>query len=147
MKNINTKCIITMLVLIATLTNNASLQASGSAPIVVIVSNSSPITSINGRQLRRLFLGKSIKLPNGSRATLATYDPAKTEFNKVALKRTNAQVNSAWSRLKFSGRTLEPKIFDDPQGMIDFIAQTPNSIGYINKAELRGNVRAIYSLE
>jgi len=112
------------------------LQAADSAPITVIVSNDSSVTNISDRQLRRLFLGKSIKLPNGTRAVLATYTPAMSRFNKQALKRTNAQVRSAWSRLKFSGRTLEPKIFDNPFQLMDFIAITPNAIGYVSSNQL-----------
>jgi len=111
-------------------------QASDSDTIVVIVGEKSPINSISDRQVRRLFLGKSIKLPNGSRAALATYDPVATVFNDQALKRTDAQVNAAWSRLKFSGRSLEPKIFNDPKQLVNYIAKQPNAIGYIAKANV-----------
>lgn len=114
------------------LTSPAVLSDNGR--LVVVVSQSSNLESITVRQVRRLFLGKSIKLPNGSRAKLATFEPARTLFNEKALRRTNAQVDAAWSRLKFSGRALEPQEFSDPQRLGDYLDSTPNAIGYLTTA-------------
>jgi len=146
--NITIKFVVTAVIITCFLASGSiRLHAADSAPITVIVSSDSSVTNISDRQLRRLFLGKSIKLPNGNRAVLATYTPAMSRFNKQALKRTNAQVSSAWSRLKFSGRTLEPKIFDNPAQLMDFIASTPNAIGYISSNQLSNRVRAIHSID
>ena len=119
-------------------------QTSGSSSaLVVVVNRDSSIQTISPSQARRLFLGKSIKLPNGLRAKLATLEPLQTQFNQQALKRTDAQVDAAWSRLKFSGRAREPKAFTSAEALIQFIASSPNAIGYVSAADLTDQVREV----
>lgn len=114
--------------------------------IAILVSHNSTLSNISEREIRRLFLGKSIKLPNGSRAALAIYEPLRTEFNTQALKRSDAQVSAAWSRLKFSGRNREPLTFSDPAALLDFVATTPNAIAYGLSEYERDDIRQILTI-
>ena len=114
--------------------------------IAILVSQNSTLSKISEREIRRLFLGKSIKLPNGSRAALAIYEPLRTEFNTQALKRSDAQVSAAWSRLKFSGRNREPLKFSNPTALLDFVATTPNAIAYGLSEHKRDDIRQILTI-
>ena len=53
--------------------------------LVVIAHPDLAMSSIDGEGIRRLFLGKSRKLPNGARAELASYGPASSFFNERVL--------------------------------------------------------------
>jgi len=114
--------------------------------LVVIVNEQTSVNSISERQLRKLFLGKSLKLPNGSRAVLGTYEPLRNVFNKKALGRSSAQVDAAWSRLKFSGRAQQPQVFNRPEEVMTFVATTPNAIAYMPKTTMPKGVRPILQL-
>ena len=120
--------------------------AAQTGEIAIFVNPNSSVSNISEREIRRLFLGKSIKLPNGSRAALAIYEPLETEFNTHALKRSNAQVSAAWSRLKFSGRAREPATFSDPAALLDFVATTPNAIAYGLPESARDDIRQILTI-
>jgi len=111
--------------------------------LMIIVNDSTEIESISQRQLRKLFLGKSLKLPNGSRAVLGTYKPLRNVFNKKALGRSSAQVDAAWSRLKFSGRAKQPQAFESPEDVVAFVQATPNAIAYLPDGTLTTGVRSV----
>lgn len=109
--------------------SNAS--ASTDSELVVIVNTDTLVDSISASALRKLFLGKSRKLPNGARAVLAGHSKSTTHFNQQALRRSDSAVIAAWSRLKFSGRSKPPRDFDDLDALVDFVINTPNSIAYL----------------
>jgi len=133
--------------LAASTVSMVSTTAIGSSGQILIIANQqASFNEITERQLRKLYLGKSLKLPNGSRAILGIYNPLKNEFNKRALRRTTAQVDAAWSRLKFSGRAKQPKEFQTPDQVIKFVKKTPNAIAFIPDGTTESDVRTIMRL-
>ena len=100
-------------------------------PLIVVVNLNSTIESVTDRELRKLFMGKSRKLSNGSRAVLASFGPASSAFNRAALARSDSDVTAAWARLKFSGKTKPPREFSSPDELLAFVANTPNAIAYL----------------
>ena len=146
MNVIKLKLVLIAVLISATLLSGNNSMGSNTGDIAIIVGRDSPLNTISEREVRRLFLGKSIKLPNGSRATLAIYEPLKTEFNTQALRRTDAQVSAAWSRLKFSGRNHEPEKFSDLGALLDFVAATPNAVAYGVSINDRQDVKQILTI-
>ena len=114
--------------------------------LLVIVNADSAVTRMSAREVRKLFLGKGRRLPDGSRAVLARFEPADTRFNERALGRSDAQVSAAWSRLKFSGRVRAPHTFDSAAELARFVATTPNAIAYLSIAELPAGVRSVFAV-
>lgn len=100
--------------------------------LIVIVNPASKFELMSAREIRSLFLGKSRQLPDGSRAVLAAYEPVESDFYRQALNRSTAQVDAAWSRLRFSGRTMPPKAFNNTKDLIAFVANTPNAIAFVS---------------
>ena len=124
----------------------ALLPSTGTAAgeLLVVVNADSAVTRMSEREVRKLFLGKSHRLPDGSRAVLARFEPADTLFNERALQRSDAQVTAAWSRLRFSGRVRAPHAFDSADELTRFVASTPNAIAYLAAAELPTGVRSVF---
>ena len=124
----------------------ANAANAAAAELLVVVNATSGVTSMSAREVRKLFLGKSRKLPDGSRAVLARFEPLNTSFNEHALERSDAQVTAAWSRLKFSGRVRAPHAFDSADELLRFLEETPNAIAYLPATELTDEVRPVFTL-
>ena len=114
--------------------------------LVVIAHPDLAMSSIDGEGIRRLFLGKSRKLPNGARAELASYGPASSFFNERVLAMSDVRVATIWSRLRFSGRTPPPEVFDSVDEVVEFVAATPNAIAYVPTNAPRDGVRVFYGV-
>ena len=114
--------------------------------LVVVINGDLRLPSIDGPEIRRLFLGESRRLPNGARAALASYAPARSFFNERALGLSDARVATIWSRLQFAGRLPPPKVFDTAAEVVAFVASTPNAIAYLPADAPRDGVRVIYTM-
>lgn len=114
--------------------------------LVIIVNDELDIPSIDDRELRRLFLGERRTLPDGQRAALASYGPESSFFNERLLGLSDAEVAGVWSRLRFSGRSPVPRTFDDAASLVDFVARTPNAIGYVPAGAPREGTRVMTNL-
>ena len=128
---------------------DATVGADATVPdtgLVVIAHPDLLMRSIDGEEIRRLFLGRSRRLPNGARAELASYAPAGAFFNERVLSSSDSQVATAWSRLRFSGRTPPPRVFDVAADVVAFVASTPNAIAYVPANVPREGVRVFYNV-
>jgi len=111
--------------------------------LVIVMNQNIDMPSIDDAELRRLFLGKSRRLPNGARAALAAYGPDSSFFNSRILGRSDAEVSAAWSRLRFSGRTPPPRIFDNPQAVAQYVRNTSNALAYMPASADHSGLRVI----
>ena len=132
--------------LLLTVATASAAIDTAAAELLVVVNGDSEVTRMSTREVRKLFLGKSRRLPDGSRAVLARFEPLSTPFNEHALRRSDAQVTAAWSRLKFSGRVRAPHAFDSAEELLRFLAATPNAIAYLPAVDLPDGVRSVFAL-
>ena len=130
-----------MLPLAAALLLSCSAQAS-----VVLVGNPSA-TALNKTQASKLFLGKMKKLPWGGKPMLVelqTGAPLRVEFHQKVTGKSEAQLQSYWSRLVFTGKASAPVQMADSAQVKQRIASHANAIGYIDEADLDGSVKLLY---
>lgn len=135
-----------MLVVIPNSFHSKPVVASNGA-IAVIVNERNATQNMTAREVRKLFLGKSRKLPDGTRAILVSLQSLQTTFNRATLGKNNAQVKSAWARLQFTGRALPPREFTNASDVVNFVASNTDAIGYVPMAALTQGVREVYVLE
>jgi len=114
--------------------------------LLVVMNRNINIQSIDDLELRRLFLGKSRRLPNGARAALASFGPETTFFNERLLGLSDAEVATIWSRLRFSGRTPPPRTFDTAEEVLAFVESRANALAYIPSCIASDSVRVFSSL-
>ncbi len=123
-------------------------DADASEAVVQVVAHASAgFGSLSAREVRKLFMGKSRRLPDGSRAVLAGHESSASSFNAIALGRSDAEVGAAWARLRFAGRTRPPREFDSVAELIAFVAATPNAVAWLPAALVPGaleGVRTVY---
>ncbi|MBX2836833.1 MAG: hypothetical protein KTR35_08255 [Gammaproteobacteria bacterium] len=130
---------------IALISGMSSTQAFANEELglLVIMNKDIDMPSINDEELRRLFLGKSRRLPNGARAALAAYAPESSFFNSRVLGRSDAEVSAIWSRLRFSGRTPPPRIYETADAVLAYVRATANALAYIPASAGFNGVRVI----
>ena len=110
----------------------------------IVVNTSVPKTPYTLADTRAVFMMHQRFWPNGERIkvfVLADSDPLHKDFVKTNLKMYPHQLRRVWDRMSFSGTGIAPTLLYSEQEMIDKIANTPNSIGYIHNRAAHENIR------
>ena len=110
---------------------------------VVLVGHPGIGGTITTAQASDLYLGKSNKLPNGNMAAvyeLENGNPLRVEFHNKVTGKSEAQLQSYWSRLVFTGKANPPPQLANPALLKSTIASTPNAIGYLDEADVDASV-------
>lgn len=124
------------------------LSVPAHAEIAIIV-NASNTQEINLDTVMRIYLGQSTKFPSGDAAEpLAMPDGSKVrgELNLSLLQAAPASVKSAWARQQFTGSLKPLTTYNTEEAVLRAVAATPNAIGYVDAARVRGNVRVALKL-
>lgn len=86
-----------------------------------------------------------MKCPNSCVGTawIRQRDLNSYDFSKKILGVYPHQLRLAWDRAVFSGTGQAPNEVDDETEMLEAIASTPGSIGYIQQSSLNDQVRVL----
>lgn len=115
---------------------------------VVVIGHPSGPDALSKSQVSKLYLGKSKKLPNGSKATVLEQAKGATvrdDFHGVITGKTDAQLQAYWSRLVFTGKGKPPKSLGSSASVKSSVAANINAIGYIDEADLDGSVKVVFT--
>lgn len=128
----------------------ASLLLSGAsrAEIIVVASNRSGPIELTREQAEKLYLGRSVTLGDGTPISLVDL-PNGTLRDDFYLKLTGknpAQIQAYWSHLVFTGRALPPREAASVAEARQWLGNTPNLIGYLDRADLTSNMRILMHL-
>ena len=133
--------------IIAILANLFSLTAV--AQVVVIVSPSTAITTLDADTISRIYLSKENMLPNGSVVEPLDQKKGSVErvtFYDVVVKKSENQLNAYWARLTFTGKGEPPEIVDNGNEVKKRVASNPKFIGYIDSAMVDSTVKVVFTL-
>lgn len=125
------------------------LSPSLYAEIIVVVGIKSPLVTLSKNQVKDIFLGRLIALPNGSSAIPVDQpenNPLREEFYTKVTHQTAAQVKSHWAKLYFTGRGQPPKEAVNSHEIKRLLNAIPASIAYIERAALDGTVKVIFTM-
>lgn len=123
---------------------DSELQAKDFA---VVVSAKSPVKKLSKRQVKRLYLGRSKKLPGAGKAVVIDYsqgNPWRASFYKDVIGKYGSKLESYWSKLKFTGRGQPPSQFSSVEEVIKTLESNPNAISYLPKSEVTANLKVLY---
>lgn len=113
---------------------------------IVIVNPTVQQTSLPLETLRAIFAMRQRTLPDGQAVhvfVLPDDHPVHEDFSKKILGVYPHQLRLAWDRAVFSGTGQAPNEVDDEKAMLDAIASTPGSVGYIKQSNLNDQVRVL----
>jgi ABC-type phosphate transport system substrate-binding protein len=117
------------------------------ADIVVVVSAKSPVGALSKAQVEDIFLGKTIRFPDGALAVAIDQPEGsaiRNEFYDKVVGKTAAQIKAYWSKIIFTGRGQPPPSVSNTVEMMKRISANPAAIGYIDRDMMNDTVRAVF---
>ena len=121
------------LVLSAVVAAPALAAAPSTVPLLVVVNEANDIDDISSDMLRRVFLGKRDRWPDGTKIVPLNIKAGSTErktFDAAILKMDPDAASRYWIDQKIRGRIAEPKSAASVLLLQRVIARTEGAIGY-----------------
>ncbi len=132
--------------LLLTLSALAFMATPSPADVVVVVSSKSAVTTLNRNQLADIFLGKSVRFPDGGAALPVDQiegTAARDEFYANFIGKTAAQIKAYWSKIIFTGRGQPPKAVSNSGQVKQLLLKDPSAIGYIERSAVDSSVKVL----
>ena len=103
--------------------------------VVLIVHPEGKSASASKAEVREVFTGESTSLKDGSRAipVLLRPGPIEDEFVATFVGKSDSAFRAAWRSLIFSGQAGMPRTLDSEKAVVDYVARTPGTIGFISR--------------
>ena len=111
---------------------------------VVVIVNSNNGDSIDKKLVKKIYLGKAKVFPSGDKVKVYTLPSSEADteyFRDKALKKSNSQFKSYWSKLAFTGKGTPATELDSAADIIEAIKKDPSAIGFINSKDVSGDVK------
>jgi hypothetical protein len=133
----------TFLLLVALL-----ISSPARAEILIVTSNRSGPIELTRDQAEKLYLGRSATLSDGTPASLVDLPngPVRDEFYLKLTGKNPSQIQAYWSRLVFTGRAFPPKEARSLAEARQWLTDTPNLIGYLDRNEPTTGMRILLRL-
>lgn len=131
------------LLLILLLTPCAS--ASLAVEYVVVVHKDNRVNALSAKELKRMFLGKLKRWPDGSSVQLALNpnDAAHADFTREQLHKSPKQFTTLWRKNLYSGRSMMPYAAADAKDLSGYLERHRNAVSYLSKDELTGSMKVV----
>lgn len=116
----------------------------------VVVSSESDISSISKKEISRIFLSKTKRLPNSEKAlTLELKNSAyQKDFYKSICGKNLKQLKKYWATVIFTGKGQPPKRMQDIQDILTIVKENKNAISYIpNSITIPSGIKIIYEVD
>lgn len=113
---------------------------------LIIVHADNPQTSITPAQLTQTFFKRVTRWSTGEPirpVDLEPGSPTRTAFSDHVLKRSVSAVRLYWQQRIFSGRELPPPELDSDAAVLQFVQNSPGSIGYVSANTTLSGVKLI----
>jgi len=127
----------------------AALTSSlAQAEIVIVTSQRNVAIELSREQAEKLFLGRATTLADGTPVKLVDLPNGATR-DDFYLKLTNknpAQIVAYRSRLVFNGRATPPIEADNVGEARQWLTDTPNLIGYLERTDITPGMRVLLRL-
>ena len=117
--------------------------------IVVAVSKTSPIDSLSQKEVRDIYLGRSVTFPGTDIKAIALDQSSKEirkQFYVKTIKKSLRKINSYWARYVFSGKGVPPEKVKDDNAMVTQLVSSANFIGYIKARSVSDDLKIIYRI-
>jgi ABC-type phosphate transport system substrate-binding protein len=109
--------------------------AGGEERFYVIVNNANPISSMEAKEISKLFLKKANQWPNGQPVLPLDQpesSPIRENFSKAIHGKTIASLQAYWQQQIFSGRSIPPPVKNSDSEAITYVKGNPNAISYVS---------------
>ncbi len=117
--------------------------------LAVIVSKDSDINSITKKELSKLFLSKTRKLPNGKKSYLIEMQDKeiRSKFYEEICNKNYKQLRKYWTKMIFTGRGQPPKKIKSIDEIIEYVENNQNAISYIPSKYVNSTIKTILEIK
>jgi ABC-type phosphate transport system substrate-binding protein len=109
--------------------------ATGAERFYIIVNNDNPVSSMDAKEVSKLFLKKANRWPNGQPVLpldQSENSPIRETFSKEIHGKTIASLQAYWQQQIFSGRSIPPLVKNSDDEVIAYVKGNPNAISYVS---------------
>ncbi len=118
------------------------------ADFVVVTHPESPVASLTSDQVRAIFNGNIKAFPSSSVIVNVLDQPMRADvyrkFYATVFKLTPEKVKRRRAAYLFSGQGMIPETLPDDAAILEKVAADSAAIGYVDSANLAGNVKVVY---
>ncbi len=117
--------------------------------LAVIVSKDSKINNISKKELSKIFLSKTKRLPFGEKSVVveSTNKLYQSKFYKNVCNKNKKQLKKYWAKMIFTGRGQPPKKIKTINELIVFIKNNRNAISYIPFEYINDDIKVIMEIK
>lgn len=115
------------------------------AEVLIIANKSTAQAALDRQEIKDIFLCNKLYWNETSKITVATLiegDTAKS-FYSTYLGMSAIQFNGLWDEKLYTGGKPHPKRFKTQKQLVEFVSQTPGSIGFIDSATSHDSVAVV----
>ncbi len=123
----------------------ATSEVVSADDVIIICNKSVKAQSLNQDDVRSIFLGRKTTWDDGSKISFTTMKEgeAHESFVETYVGKTGFQFDTYWKKLVFTGRAMSPKAFTEAAEIMNYVASTDGSIGYIPASALNEGIQVI----
>ncbi len=101
--------------------------------LAIVISKDANIGSLSKKELSKIFLSKTRKLPSGEKTILIEINDKKiqSKFYQTICNKNENQLRKYWTKMIFTGRGQPPKKVKSVDEIISYIKNNKNVISYI----------------
>lgn len=122
------------------------VASAASAADVSVIVNTANANALDNKTIKRIYLGKIKAFDNGDTVKVLSLDdsaPETEQFRQNALKKSNSQFKSYWSKIAFTGKGTPPTEVANSEEMINAVKSDASSIGFIDSSAVTDDVKVI----
>lgn len=117
----------------------------------MVIHETNPTTALTGKKASRIFRKKDRRWEQweDGKKTIIPIDreresEVRNAFSKAVHNKSASALESYWQRMIFSGRESPPQKLTSDEGVLNFIRNNPNAIGYVSASiELKDGVKEL----
>ena len=122
-----------------------AVSAAPMQEFVIVVHKDRQISSLTSNELRRMFLGKVKKWPDGE-AVVPVFNPKEdvhSAFTRQFLHKSPAQLKTYLRKRLFSGHGMMPYSADNNAEVISYLREHRNAISYLARKSVVDPLRPV----
>lgn len=104
--------------------------------------------NLSQQDVERIFLAKTKTFPEGKIATPVNRqegEKIRVTFDHRVIGKNQSQMKSYWAKLIFTGKAVPLKQLSSDQEVMEFVANHPGAIGYVDVDSADDSVRVLFS--
>lgn len=113
--------------------------------IAIIANPNVTVETLARGTIAEIYLNTKTRWENDEKIRVVMLKTGATHeiFVRDILKTTTEHLTRLWKKVVFTGAGTPPKIVKEETGMVEFVAETPGAIGYIDAATPHEGVKVI----